>query len=192
MNYCLLSCLFRHSVSITDSKASASSKCDVLYDLQFIELNDGDHLLVASGEPGILVYKWSHFEAAISAIMDRDENAAASSKPKCQDPSVTAAIYPPTITGTIHPVATFMPHPSPVIHFGEPVEINSTSYNKADNVIVGAAGDMFGCYQWDVATEQLLGTFAGVSSFNHGRWGHKDYLHVVKTLPGTGGDRLTM
>jgi hypothetical protein len=175
-----------YSVSVTGGKGNISSDCNLLYDLQFIEINNGDHLLVASGEPGILMYKWSHFEAAISAGMDRENDAAASSKPKCQDPSFTT-IHPPATFGTISPVATFKPHPSPVISFGEPVEINSTSYNKADDIIVGAAGDMFGCYQWDVATEQLLGTFAGVSRSDYGRCGHKDYLHVVKTLSGTGG-----
>ncbi|KAL3809203.1 hypothetical protein ACHAXA_005410 [Cyclostephanos tholiformis] len=165
-----------------------SSSCNVLYDLQFVEINNGDRLLVASGEPGILMYKWSHFEAAISAVMDEDgDDATAHDKPRCQDPSITA-MHPPTFGSSISPIVTLKPHPSPVAHCGGSIEINSTCYNKADDTIVGAAGDMFGCYQWDVATERLLGTFAGVSTrSDYGRCGHKDYLHVVKSLPGTGG-----
>jgi hypothetical protein len=156
-----------------------------LYDLQFIETNNGDHLLVASGDPGIMIYKWSHYEEAISAAMDRDEDVNAPSKPKCQDPS-SMTIHPSTV-GLISPIATFKPHPSPATSFGESVEINSTTYSKWDNIIVGSAGDLFGCYQWDIATEKLLGTFGGISRFDYRRGGHKDYLHVVKSLPETVG-----
>lgn len=139
----------------------------VLYDLQFIQICNGDHLLVASGDPGILIYKWSHFEDAISSIL--------SSKPQCQYPS--SAISIPKVT----PITTFHPHPSPSAHYGESVEINCTSYNKSDNVLYGAAGDMFGCYQWDMPTEKLLGTFGGSCRFDRGI-GHTDYLHVVKSI----------
>ena len=156
-----------------------------MYDLQFIEANNGDHLLVASGDPGIMIYKWSHFEEAISAAMERVDDANAPIKPKCQDPS-SMTIHTSTF-GVISPIATFKPHPSPATSFGDSVEINSTSYNKWDEILVGAAGDMFGCYQWDIATEKLLGTFGGISRFDYGRGGHKDYLHVVKSLPGTVG-----
>lgn len=48
-----------------------------------------------------------------------------------------------------------------------------------------ASGDGFGCYQWDLETEQLLGTFG------RGKGHHSDYLHVVKVVDGgviTGGE----
>jgi len=139
----------------------------VLYDLQFIEISNGDHLLVASGDPGILIYKWSHFEDAISSV--------SSSKPQCQYPS--SAISIPKVT----PITSFHPHPSPSAHYGESVEINCASYSKSENVLYGAAGDMFGCYQWDMSTEKLLGTFGGSNRFDRGI-GHTDYLHVVKSI----------
>jgi hypothetical protein len=144
-----------------------------LYDLQFIEMNNGDHLLVASGDPGILIYKWSHFEEAMSTILQ--------TKPKCQDPSSAVQSC-----NNITPITTFHPHPSPSAHFGESIEINCTSYNKSDNVLYGAAGDLFGCYQWDLATEQLLGTFGGSSRLDR-NIGHTEYLHVVKSISDTDG-----
>ncbi|KAL7467062.1 hypothetical protein ACHAXS_007340, partial [Conticribra weissflogii] len=82
----------------------------------------------------------------------------------------------------ISPVTKFRPHPSPGLSFGEAIEINSTSYSRKDDVLYGAAGDAFGCYQWDLETEKLLGTFGGMSGFNRGivRAGHTDYLHSVR------------
>lgn len=149
------------------------SNSTVLYDLQFIELSNGDHLLVASGDPGILIYKWSHFEERMPF--------GSPTKPPCQDPC-SKDQSPNQIT----PITTFHPYPSPSIQCGESVEINCTSYNKSDNILYGAAGDLFGCYQWDLATEQLLGTFGGSSRLGHGI-GHTDYLHVVKSISGTDG-----
>ncbi|KAL9189079.1 hypothetical protein ACHAXT_011569 [Thalassiosira profunda] len=121
----------------------------VLYDLQFIE-EDNTPLLVVSGDPGVVVYRWSDFEAAIDANSDGGTSVV------------------------MTPVATFQPHPSPATSYGELVEINSTAYSPSDGVLYGAAGDAFGCYQWDLASEKLLGTFGS---------GHRDYLHVVQTIP---------
>ncbi len=149
------------------------SNSTVLYDLQFIELSNGDHLLAASGDPGILIYKWSHFEERLPF--------GSPTKPPCQDPC--AIVQSPN---QITPITTFHPHPSPSVQCGESVEINCASYNKSDNILYGAAGDLFGCYQWDLATEQLLGTFGGSSRLGHGI-GHTDYLHVVKSMSGTDG-----
>ncbi|KAL7527346.1 hypothetical protein ACHAXR_001908, partial [Thalassiosira sp. AJA248-18] len=151
----------------------SGSKNTVLYDLQFIQASHGDHLLVVSGDPGTLIYKWSHFEAVIAAAMDGDEACMSAKKPTCQDPQSKDLFQ------VISPITTFRPHPSP--SFGESVETNSTSYNKSDGILFGAAGDAFGCYQWDLTTEQLLGTFGGASRFDG--CGHRDYLHVVKAIP---------
>lgn len=156
-------------------------KNQVLYDLQFIETNNGEHLLVASGDPGVFVYRWSDFEAAIDIREGADTEDMPSKKPKCQDPPIKQSSTSKDPFAEIRPISTFQPHPSPATSFGEAIEINSTSYSKSDGVLYGAAGDVFGCYSWDLATEKLIGTFGGASRFDGG--GHRDYLHVVKTIP---------
>ena len=156
----------------------------VLYDLQFIKASNGDYLLVASGDPGIVIYKWAHFEAAIDAALDESESSGSvltPKKAKCQDPQP-----PIQQTGELKPISTFKPYPSPDMSFGGSVEINSTSYSR-HGILYGAAGDSFGCYQWDLATETLLGTFGGASRFGNGGGGHRDYLHVVKAIANNEG-----
>lgn len=74
----------------------------------------------------------------------------------------------------IQPIATFHPHPSPC---REAIEINSTSYDAQNNVLYAASGDGFGCYQWDLETERLLGTFG-----RSNRGEHVDYLHTVRVV----------
>ncbi|KAL7530262.1 hypothetical protein ACHAWF_003306 [Thalassiosira exigua] len=161
----------------------------VLYDLKFIRTNNED-LLVVSGDPGVLLYKWRDFEAVIDARDGRDCTTAA--KPKCQDPQNKKQSSRQGPFVEIDPVATFQPHPSPAASFGEPIEINSTSFIEQDGTLFGAAGDVFGCYRWDLATETLLGTFGGASRYDGG--GHRDYLHVVKALPeeASGGSRVVV
>lgn len=112
---------------------------------------------MVSGDPGVFVYKWSDFQSAIQ-----------------QQQSLTQTV-------DIRPAVTFHPHSSPC----ETIEINSTSYDVDSNILYAASGDGFGCYQWDLETEQLLGTFG------RGKTGHADYLHVVKVVGGvvmTGGE----
>jgi WD40 repeat protein len=131
-------------------EASVYSSSTVFYDIKFIEIS-GDILLVASGDPGILVYKWSAFLRAMDEHIDGNL--------------------------ILDPITTFKPSPSPSSEFTEPVEINSTSYNAVDGLLYGAAGDAFGCYQWDLRSEKLVGTFG--RAWN----GHSDYLHDVLSIP---------
>ncbi|KAK1747564.1 putative THO complex subunit 6 [Skeletonema marinoi] len=131
-------------------EATAADK--VLYDVQFIE-SSGDTLLVVSGDPGILLYKWSAFLNAMDNLIDGNV--------------------------VLEPIAKFKPHPSPSDAFGEPVEINCTSYSAVDNMLYGGAGDAFGCYQWDLRSEKLVGTFGGAG--NNRCSG--DYLHDVLSIP---------
>lgn len=133
------------SVECTPSKTR-----NVLYDVQFIKEKD---LLIISGDPGILIYRWSDFQQSI--LEDQHSQQ--------------------TVANNIQPICTFHPHPSPM----ETIEINSTSYDQTNNILYAAAGDGFGCYQWDLETMRLLGTFAGS---NVGPRCHSDYLHVVKVI----------
>mmetsp|Transcript_30104 Transcript_30104/g.62041 ORF Transcript_30104/g.62041 Transcript_30104/m.62041 type:complete len:328 (-) Transcript_30104:2466-3449(-) len=178
---------------IPSGEATGKSKC--LYDLQFIEMSNGDHLLLVSGDPGVLVYKWADFLAEVENVVDGDKKGLAQSswthhnkkqKQICDSASVgiqSKSLGVPLVA--ISPVTTFCPHPSPVLSFGEAIEINSTSYSRQDRILYGAAGDAFGCYQWDLETEKLLGSFGGMSGF----WGdgHRDYLHSVKVVEESAG-----
>lgn len=181
---------------IPSGEATEKSKC--LYDLQFIEMSNGDHLLLVSGDPGVLVYKWADFLAEVENVVDGDKDGLVQSsgthhskkrKQICDSSSVgiqSKSVGVPLIA--ISPVTTFCPHPSPVLSFGEAIEINSSSYSRQDRILYGAAGDAFGCYQWDLETEKLLGSFGGMSGF----WGdgHRDYLHSVKVVEESAGAAL--
>ncbi len=168
----------------------ATEKSECLYYLQFVETGNRDYLLLVSGDPGVLVYKWSDFLAAIENVINDEKVGKTHSNwslhPKkkiCKSRSVGIkgeSLGVPSVA--ISPVTKFRPHPSPGLSFGEAIEINSTSYSRKDDVLYGAAGDAFGCYQWDLETEKLLGTFGGMSGFNRGivRAGHTDYLHSVR------------
>ena len=134
-----------------------------MYDIQVIQ-NNNTELLVLSGDIGSYIYKWSDVEECI--------------------PSEGIITTPNTVH--IQPITIFHPHPSP----SDIIEINSTSYDSKANVLYGAAGDAFGCYQWDLETETLLGTFGGRRG-----GAPQDYLHVVKVTENgvlTGGEDGTM
>jgi len=142
-------------------RVQASTADKVLYDVQFIA-SSGETLLVVSGDPGILVYKWSAFLNAIDDLIDGNI--------------------------VLEPIAKFKPHPSPqVMAFGEPVEINCTSYSALDNMLYGVAGDSFGCYQWDLESEKLVGTFGGGAKNRC----NGDYLHHVMSVPNNNNLVLT-
>ena len=130
-------------------RVQASTADEVLYDVQFIE-RSGDTLLVVSGDPGILLYKWSAFLNAMDNLSDGNNIM-------------------------LEAIAKFKPHPSPSDALGEPIEINSTSYSAFDNALYGVAGDSFGCYQWDLESGKLVGTFGGS--------GKNNYLHDVMSIP---------
>eukprot|EP00986_Skeletonema_menzelii_P018696 scaffold26679_cov171-Skeletonema_menzelii.AAC.12 len=131
-------------------RVQAATADEVLYDVQFIQSN-GDTLLVVSGDPGILLYKWSAFLNAMENLSNGNI--------------------------MLEPIAQFNPHPSP--SDGEPIEINCTSYSAVDNALYGVAGDSFGCYQWDLESEKLVGTFGGAGKNRS----NGDYLHDVMAIP---------
>ena len=158
-NTYLVACTSSGLICVWDSKGGATTEpiirveaYKVLYDVQFIE-SSGDTLLVVSGDPGILVYKWSMFLNA----MDDNYN----------DGNVVQ----------LEPITKFKPHQSPS---DEPIEINCTSYSAVDGMLYGGAGDAFGCYQFDLQSEKLVGTFGGAGNRCKG---HSDYLHDVLSIP---------
>eukprot|EP00804_Cyclotella_cryptica_P025659 CCRYP_002878-RA/>CCRYP_002878-RA protein AED:0.20 eAED:0.20 QI:44/1/1/1/1/0.66/3/4316/292 len=123
----------------------------ILYDVQFLQNTNTSHsplLLAVSGDPGILLYKWSDFERAISQVEQQQNDHPSSTDSTKVRPTIME----------IPPLTCFRPHPSPTI---ESIEMNSTSLDGFHNWLYGAAGDGFGCYQWDLESERLLGTFGG-------------------------------
>ena len=138
---------------------------NTLYDLQFIQ-NGGEHQLVASGNQGVLVYRWSDILDLIDS--ERDAGSAGDGAPprrRCQDPPA----------GRPEPAATFQPCPH------RPTNFNSTA-SSGDGTLYAAAGDGSCCYVFDLASESLLGTF-GARDDGGGGGGHTNFLHVVKALP---------
>jgi len=80
----------------------------------------------------------------------------------------------------LNPLLQLKPHPSILERNG--VEINDTSIDNTNRWIYAAAGDLFGCYQWDLETGQLRQTLSG--GLRH--QSHSDFLHSVCAI-GQGG-----
>eukprot|EP00592_Proboscia_alata_P021865 CAMPEP_0194425394 /NCGR_PEP_ID=MMETSP0176-20130528/24733_1 /TAXON_ID=216777 /ORGANISM="Proboscia alata, Strain PI-D3" /LENGTH=466 /DNA_ID=CAMNT_0039235739 /DNA_START=163 /DNA_END=1566 /DNA_ORIENTATION=- len=144
---------------------TSQTKSRTLYDIKFVRLSNDNHHLIVSGDVGIIVYRWSDFLNHLST-----------------EQTTTKMI-------TIEPVATFHPHPSVSEQSWSSVEaaggskhgtghaeINSAEIDTELNVLYGASGDLFGCYQWDLETQKLLTTLPC-----------SDYLHTVRTVPSTNG-----
>ena len=112
-------------------RVAASTADKVLYDVQFIDCKR-ENLLVVSGDPGTLIYKWSAFLSAIDS----------------QEQFTNGNVF-------LEPITNFIPHPSP----SGPVEFNCASYSAVDGMLYAGAGDAFGCYKFDLGTEKLVGTF---------------------------------
>lgn len=70
-------------------------------------------------------------------------------------------------------------------------EINYTAVDESRNVIYGASGDLFGCYQWDLESGKLLSTLSSASSSKGSKKHHEDYLHAICAVPGSSGQVLT-
>ena len=142
---------------------------DTLYDLQFMR-NGGESQLVASGNQGVLVYRWSEVVDWIESERDggpAGDGAAPSGRKRCQDPPARRP----------EPAATFQPSPH------RPTNFNSAT-SSGDGTLYAAAGDGSCCYRFDLASETLLGTFGGRDDGGGGGGrGPANFLHVVKALP---------
>lgn len=148
--------------------AAAAAGGDTLYDLQFVR-NGGEDQLVASGNRGVLVYRWSDVLDWIDSESDGggpDGGAAPSGRGRCQDPPARRP----------EPAATLQPSPH------RPTNFNSAA-SPGDGTLYAAAGDG-SCYRYDLASGTLLGTLGGRGGGGGGRSGGRArFLHVVRALP---------
>jgi hypothetical protein len=120
----------------------------VLYSIQVIQHSNERVLLVVAGDDGVFVYDWN--QDILSRLEGTQTGHTAAKKP-------------------LVPLAHFRPHPSAT---EARIEINSVQLN--DSHLFGAAGDAFGCYKWDLATEKLVANY---------RSPHHGYLHSVELVP---------
>lgn len=107
--------------------------------------------LFASGDDGILVFDWG-----------------ADILKKFHKPTKKTA-------AELAPIKMFRPHSSPVEDKG--VEINDMELleTKSGSIyLFGAAGDSFGCYQWNFETGELLKTYSSAG---------RGYLHSIQVIP---------
>ena len=88
---------------------------------------------------------------------------------------------------SIVPSTILKPHPNSSCP-SQSTEINKISYDPNLERLYDAAGDLFGSYIWDINTSALSGTLGGNfvnNSKETNRKGHLDYLHTIKTVPGS-------
>jgi hypothetical protein len=172
-----------------------------LYNLEFNKVQ-GKNLLVACGDAGVLVYDWD--TQILPLLLQTNENTdRGSSKDTSKNNNNNKNIQVQVVNLT--PTLTFQPHPSILERDG--VEINATSCDEQNGWLYGAAGDLFGCYQWDIETATLRQTLSGrnlnpntsqatiTSRGNTQQVGkqqkHTDFLHTVKVVKGQGNTVLT-
>jgi len=138
-----------------------SEDVGALYDLKLKRLG-GQMSVIASGDIGVVIYRWSDFLEKM-----REEEGI-----HCSDDEEAGKgfSYSDTRVVCIEQVAFFKAHPSATERQG--VEINSISVDDNNGQLFAAAGDLFGCYRWDVSTGSLLGTMSH----------HTDYLHAVHVV----------
>jgi len=150
-----------------------------LYDLKFHHIN-GKQYLIVSGNIGVLVYQWEHVLAKL------DEAAGKYDSSSSQEESDLSSIQRQTTTIHVAPVSNFKTHPSVTERQG--VEVNCVSCDERNGILYGAAGDLFGCYQWNLSTGQLIQTLSGgvVTGFGSASSSspssHTDFLHSVRAL----------
>ena len=122
-----------------------------LYDVTVAEAR-GKPLLVVSGEAGAATFDWEKIQAMLEGVS-----------------------LPPaaTVSLSVDPLQVFTPHPSVTEKLG--VEVNCAAVDGASGKLIGAAGDLFGCYVWDVETGKFL----------HNLSSNKDFLHSVTCVPGS-------
>ena len=122
----------------------------VLYSMKMEEVDSSKEILIFSGDEGTMIFDWSQ-SILETAINDK----TASWKPRAQ----------------------FTPNPSPL---EKTIEINQACFDAGQKHLFGAAGDMFGCYKWNLETEQLLHTY---------RSPNRGYLHTVLLLSNHDSER---
>jgi hypothetical protein len=121
----------------------------VLYSIQVQRHSDDRILLVTAGEDGVLIFDWN--KDIIGRLEEQHSNS----------------------NTVLAPMANFRPWPSAL---EDRIEINDVQL--CGSHLFGAAGDAFGCYKWNLETQQLLTTYR---SPGHG------YMHSVEVVPNNSG-----
>ncbi|CAB9518583.1 THO complex 6 homolog (Drosophila) [Seminavis robusta] len=109
-----------------------------LYSIQFCEKKSPGEksLLIVCGDEGVLLYDWEQ------DIYNKINNPTENKKP-------------------LTPLTTFCPHPSPLEN--AKVEVNDFQVlknNGSNHHLLGAAGDSFGVYKWDMESGKLVANYA--------------------------------
>ena len=113
------------------------------------------------GDDGILIYKWADIYQEITMSVHtitttKTTTAKTMCKPRNVELEPIAHYQPPSSSQNLYYTQTqTQPQPQP------PTEINCTSVDASRKVLFAAAGDLAGCYQWDLETGQLIGTLHG-------------------------------
>ena len=138
----------------------------VLYSIRILNKNNKE-LLVVSGDDGVLVLDWT-------AEIQRWQEPPP--QPALQDPQAK----PPSL------LCRLKPYPSPWESQIEVNQVCAPADDRQDEVLYGAVGDAFGCYKWNLETQQVVKTYTpsvstslGVRRTNSGG----GYLHTMQLVP---------
>lgn len=167
---------------------------NVLYNMEFIYTSNQWYLSVC-GDDGVLIYKWrdiypllqsksmdsTTYKTATVAVVELKPISHFHPHPSLNELQGKQQIM---IQQWHHPQThdppyTSFPSPKQLCHY-QGTEINGTSMDTFHNVLYGAAGDSFGCYQWDFETGRILGN---LTNPNHKHM-NSDFLHSVCVAPG--------
>jgi len=140
-----------------------------IYHLNFFNSSNSsdasDSFLAVSGEKGIYLYRWLEIKHKMNDTVDHHSDIMNNKKPQLSVPSLLLD----------KPLSKFTPCTSSEYNRNGGVEVNCCSFDSCNNYLYGAAGDILGCYQWDLVSGSLLRTMNSTSD-------NRDYLHVVKVI----------
>ena len=117
-----------------------------LYAMEYLETAQGKQLLMVAGDGGVYLLNWK--QQILTQLKRSTKDSSASS--------------------TLQPFQTYRLHPHPQ----QTTECNDLCVSSSDHLFA-AAGDAFGCYKWNLATSQLVTTYAPKKQQR------SSYLHTV-------------
>jgi len=135
-----------------------------LYAMDIVNRDSASPLLIVAGDTGLIIYSWTDLLKTLSSLPVNNNNN-----------NNAPAILTPS------PLSTCSAHPSVT---ESSIEITSFSVLPDTNTLAFSAGDTFGVYLYDLATNQFLANITGTTGYLHST----HHIANSTTLVGGGED----